>query len=306
MKENNLPRTRYILPLSDFGFKRVFATESDKLLLIDLLNSCVAEDLGRITEITYLPNEHLGDRPEEKKVVFDIYCCNQNNDRFIIEMQRAKQPCFFRRVNTYVSRIISREVQSGDEDYLIPRVASINILDYEMPEFKNSDRFFWKIANKDNNNQIFSQSPAYYFIELTKFARLNKSPEKLSRLGKWLFLLKHIHEMEVPPLWVVGDTIFERMFEICSYEKLNIMERATYNKSILEYADVRDAVNYARQEGEAIGELRGEERGEELGKQKALTDTVLKMHSLELDISLIAEITSLSIEEIQAITQSKN
>lgn len=286
MQENKVQERKYILPLSDFGFKRVFATERDKCLLIDLLNLCVADDFGIITDIAYLPNEQLGEREEEKKVVFDIYCRNQDDDRFIIEMQRAERPSFFRRVNTYVSRIISREVQVGDGEYRIPRVASVNILDYEMSEFKDSERFFWKIWNKDDENKIFSKSPAYYFIELSKFARLKKDTGNLSRLDKWLYLLKHVHDMEEPPKWVQGDAVFERFFRLCEYENMNTMERTSYNKSILEYADVREAVDFAQVKGRAEG--RAEEK---LAMAKVLLEQ-------GVDIKIIAKATGLTVEEI--------
>lgn len=290
MEENKVLTSRYILPLSDFGFKRVFATEKDKCLLIDLLNLCVSEDFGIISDITYLPNEHLGEREEEKKVVFDIYCRNQNDDRFIIEMQRAERPSFFRRVNTYVSRIISREVQVGDDEYRIPRVASVNILDYEMAEFENSERFFWKIWNRDDENKIFSKTPAYYFIELSKFARLKKDTGNLSRFDKWLYLLKHVHDMKEPPQWVQGDIVFERFFKLCEYENMDTMERATYNKSILEFADVREAVAFAQAKGEAKGEAKGR------------AETKLAMAKLLLeqgvDIEIITKTTGLTEEEI--------
>lgn len=291
MDKNKVESNQYIMTLSDFGFKRIFASDKDKSLLIDLLNVCLSKDFGIITDISYLPTEQLGEHPDAKKVVFDIYCRNQNNDRFIIEMQRAKQPYFFKRVSTYASRIISNETHIGDDNYQIPRVASLNILDYEMSEFCNSDRYFWEIKNKDNDNNIFFQSPAYYFIELSKFARLNKSPKELPRLGKWLYLLKHIHEMEHPPQWVIGDAIFERVFELCNYKNLDTMERANYNKSILEYADVREAVNYARFEGEVEG------------RKQIIESTVLRMLSLGLDLSLISEVTELSVDEIKRLGQ---
>ena len=51
---------KIINPLSDFGFKRLLATERNKDILIHLLNAFISEDSGVITDVTYLPTELLG------------------------------------------------------------------------------------------------------------------------------------------------------------------------------------------------------------------------------------------------------
>ena len=41
-------------------------------LLLDFLNELLKEEQGRITEITYLKNEHL-DQDLNRKAIFDLY-----------------------------------------------------------------------------------------------------------------------------------------------------------------------------------------------------------------------------------------
>ena len=50
IKEHGL---KVINPLSDFGFKRLLATERNKDILIHLLNAFIADEAGIITEVTY-------------------------------------------------------------------------------------------------------------------------------------------------------------------------------------------------------------------------------------------------------------
>ena len=59
MKKLPVVESRYLHPLTDFGFHRLFGTESCKELLIDFLNE-VIKDEGRITSIQYLPPEQWG------------------------------------------------------------------------------------------------------------------------------------------------------------------------------------------------------------------------------------------------------
>lgn len=49
IKKHNL---KVINPLSDFGFKRLLASERNKDILIHLLNAFISHDTGFITDIT--------------------------------------------------------------------------------------------------------------------------------------------------------------------------------------------------------------------------------------------------------------
>ena len=58
---------RYINPFTDFGFKKLFGEEGNKDVLIDFLNELIL-DKREITNITYLKNEQLPNRSEERRV----------------------------------------------------------------------------------------------------------------------------------------------------------------------------------------------------------------------------------------------
>jgi len=58
--------SRYLNPLTDFGFHRLFGTESCKELLIDFLNEIIKEE-GLITDIQYLPPNRLGDTETDRR-----------------------------------------------------------------------------------------------------------------------------------------------------------------------------------------------------------------------------------------------
>ena len=70
----------YLNPLTDFGFKRIFGSEESKPLLLDFLNTFLESTLGLITEVTFLSPEVLGEEPDEKKSIFDLYCVTQDGD----------------------------------------------------------------------------------------------------------------------------------------------------------------------------------------------------------------------------------
>ncbi len=77
--------------LTDFGFKRFFGTEQYKKNLIHFLNAFLSDHIGPVTDIAYRQTEQLGLSDKEKRLVFDVFCSDQDNDRIIVEMQKASQ-----------------------------------------------------------------------------------------------------------------------------------------------------------------------------------------------------------------------
>ena len=86
-------RERYINPLTDFGFKRIFGSEPNKVLLIDFLNVVLPAE-HRVKDLTYRNNENVGNTTIDRKAIFDIYCESKTGERFIVEIQKAKQNYF--------------------------------------------------------------------------------------------------------------------------------------------------------------------------------------------------------------------
>jgi hypothetical protein len=58
--------SRYIDPLTDYGFKHIFGNEPDKDIMIDFLNA-LFEGEKIIVDITYSPTEYAGEDAKEKK-----------------------------------------------------------------------------------------------------------------------------------------------------------------------------------------------------------------------------------------------
>src|ERR1700748_332079 len=97
---------KYIDPLVDFAFKKIFGSEPNKDLLIGFLNE-VFRGRKHIVDLVYNKNEHPGEISEEGAAIFDLSCTGDQGEVFIIEVQRAKQGNFKERALFYTSRRIS-------------------------------------------------------------------------------------------------------------------------------------------------------------------------------------------------------
>jgi hypothetical protein len=109
-------KDKYIDPFTDFGFKRIFGTEENKRFLISFLNDLLdIED--NIVDIEYRNLEKLGLNVVDRKAIFDVYCTDEKNNNFIVELQRGKQKYFKDRSIYYTSFPIQEQSKKGDWDY---------------------------------------------------------------------------------------------------------------------------------------------------------------------------------------------
>ncbi|MEO1636485.1 MAG: PD-(D/E)XK nuclease family transposase, partial [Cyanobacteria bacterium J06631_9] len=72
--------SRYVNPLTDFGFKRIFGTEPNKALLIDFLNVVLPAE-HNISDLSYRNSEKVGNSTLDRKAIFDLYCQSKSGER---------------------------------------------------------------------------------------------------------------------------------------------------------------------------------------------------------------------------------
>lgn len=82
-------KAKYINPFTDFGFKKIFGEEASKPLLIDFLNALLPRQ-NKIAGLSLKNTEQLGQTELDRKAVYNIYCENDNGEKFIVELQKAK------------------------------------------------------------------------------------------------------------------------------------------------------------------------------------------------------------------------
>ena len=130
---------RYINPLTDFGFKRIFGTEPNKALLIDFLN-VVLPKKHRISELSYRNSENVGNSVLDRKAIFDLYCQSNSGERFIVEIQKAKQNFFKDRSVYYSTFPIQEQAIKGDFwNYHLSPVYTVGILDFIFDDHKDDE-----------------------------------------------------------------------------------------------------------------------------------------------------------------------
>ena len=281
--------------LTDFGFKRFFGTEANKKNLIRFLNAFLKEYIGTIRDIDYRPTEQLGLLEKEKRLIYDVFCSTKKDDRIIVEMQRADQEFIRDRVIAYSARSISNALKKGDRKYNFPKVISIILVDYGLPDLKGTEKFIQHVTLKDDENKKFSEKMAFVLIDLTKFAAQMNFGQLPGPREKWCYVIKNMWRMtdgDIP----AEETAFRELYEECKLSKLSDMEKEEYAKSILEYDDVKDAIEYNRK----LAKEEGIAEGIEKGRLTALLETAKNLLALDVPMDDVVKATGLTKDQIRA------
>ena len=261
--------TRYIDILTDFGLKFIFGSEPNKDLLVHFLNE-VFKGQKHIKDIQYFKTEFPGSAEHEGGVIFDLLCTGDNNEKFLLEVQRAKQEYFTQRSVSYIARLISDQIPKGKRDewqYDIKEVYFIAILETFSMAPDSDDKLYLRSANIRycETNEVFYDGLKFIFIELCNFAK--DSTELNSDLDNWLYVLKNMSKLDKIPLFL-RKPVFQKLFQISEYSKLQKDERVMYDISMRHKWDYDNTLNYARKEARREGLEEGREEGREEGKKE--------------------------------------
>jgi predicted transposase/invertase (TIGR01784 family) len=272
---------RYINPLTDFGFKKLFGTEPNKDLLIDFLNQILPER-HQIKDLNYSRNEQLGQAELDRKAIFDLYCIGQSGERFIVEVQKAKQNYFKDRSIYYSSFPIQEQAKKGDWDFKQDPVYTVGILDFIFDDHKNEDELLHLIELKNQRCEVFYDKLKFIYIELPKFKKTQDELE--DHFEKWLYVFRHLSELQDRPQQL-QDRIFQKLFDTAEIAKFTAEERVAYEESLKYYRDIKNVVDTSREEGK-------EERTLEIARE-------LKKNGIPID--MIVKSTGLSKKEIEEL-----
>ena len=298
----------YVNPFTDYGFKKIFGEEACKPILKDFLNSLLPES-NQIKELSFKNSELLGTIIEERKAIFDLYCENELGEKFIVELQKAKQNFFKERTVYYSTFPIREQAEKGNWNFNLKAVYCIGILDFTFDDYENEadkHEVIHNIKLKNQHGKTFYEKLTYIYLEMPNF---NKTDDQLdTRLDQWLYFLKHLEDFTVIPQ-LFKDSIFEQAFEKASIATLTYQELEKYEGSLKVYRDWKNVMDTAFDNGVILGNADGYSKGIEEGIEQGITEGVLKeknniariLISKHYDNNAIVELTGLTIEAIELL-----
>ena len=245
--------TKYFNPYTDFGFKKLFGEEANKDLLIDFLNSLLP-GVHSVQTLEFRNTEQLGYSEAERRAVFDIFCKAKSGERFVVEMQKAKQLYFKDRSLFYVARPIVEQAIKGDWDFKLSAVYLIGILDFEYDEGEDCRKFMRDVTLKDQDGDLFYDKLRFKFLQMPLFDKTES--QLVTQQDKWVYFLKNLENFDSIPS-ILKEPVFEKAFHTAELAAMCPTERERYETDLQIYRDNMAVLKTAMIEGEAKGLVKG-------------------------------------------------
>ncbi|TRX34935.1 Rpn family recombination-promoting nuclease/putative transposase [Flavobacterium sp. ZT3R18] len=277
-------KAKYINPFTDFGFKKIFGEEASKPLLLDFLNAILPKN-DKIAVLSFKNNEQLGQTEFDRKAIYDIYCENEKGEKFIVELQKAKQNYFKEGTIYYATFPIQEQAERGEWNYNLKAVYCIGILDFTFDDYESEpekSEVIHTIKLKNQNEKTFYDKLTYIYLEMPNFKK-NEADLK-TRIEKWLYFIKHLEDFQTIPS-IFNDEVFSKAFEKAEIAKYGAIELDNYENSLKSYRDLKGVIDTAFDEGKLEGKL-------EIAKSLKL---------LGIEINVISKSTGLTNEEIEKL-----
>jgi predicted transposase/invertase (TIGR01784 family) len=293
-------KDKYIDPFTDFGFKHIFGTEKNKKFLISFLNDLL-ELKDKIVDLEYRNLEKLGLKINDRKAIFDVYCRDSKDNKFIVELQRSEQRYFKDRSIYYTTFPIQEQAQRGDWDYELTRVYFIGILEFAFKDtILKDNKYLTKAKIYDcDTKEVFYDKLTYYYLEMPKF---RKTEQELStHLDKWLFYLNNLNELTQIPKVLEKEEIFKEAFDVAEFLALDSDEQFAYQQDLKARWDNKACLDFAKDRGREEGIKEGIKEGKIEGAKNKQIEIAKNLLLAKVDVKTISVSTGLTLDEIENI-----
>ena len=286
---------KYLDPKADVTFKLVFGEHPD--LVMSLLNALLPLDEdGQITHVEYLTPEMVPENPGKKYSVVDVRCTDQQKRQFIVEMQLYWNPYFQQRVLLNASKAVVRQLDKGESYSLIQPVYCLSLIN-DIGFESGPDEFYhdYAIVNTQHPERRID-GLRFVFVELPKFTPKTILEKKMAVL--WLRFLTEVGERhQGAPVELLDNELTSKALGIVEKSAMSDAQLYAYERF---WMTVHDEQAYL--EGRYIkGREQGRAEGRAEGEYNKALESARKMKAKGYPADDIAEITGLTIDEINRL-----
>ncbi|MDR0573911.1 MAG: Rpn family recombination-promoting nuclease/putative transposase [Tannerella sp.] len=284
----------------DWAIKRLLRQKANFVVLEGFLSSLLNETV-RIERI--LESEGNKNTEDDKFNRLDMLAENSHGELIIIEVQNNREPDYFHRMLYGASKAITEYMKESESFVKVKKLYSINIVYFDLGQgaeyvyhgrtkFRgiHSNDILKLSASQEKQFRVTDAGelhPEYYVLRVDDFDKVAVNP-----LDEWISFLKtgHIPEdARAPGLAEARERL--------KLDRMDREERIVYNAHMEALQYQRSVIQTSLIKGIAKGKAEG------IAKEK--TETVRKSNKAGLTVETIADITGLTIEEINAILNGK-
>lgn len=287
----------YVNPLTDNGFKSIF---SKKDIMREFINDLL-QPKSRVKEITFLDKEAKSENTEERGVVYDMRCTSEDGSEFIVEMQNRSQTFFADRILYYLSRSISqqrtknKDEQKDSASFELKPVYGIFMLNFTLKNLKKQMIRTVKFIVEETG-EVFDEKMQAYTIELTGIKNFSEDECK-TKIECWIYNLFHMSTTTTPMAFQDRMPVFRKVASAAEISNMTHEEYVRY----IDQLDMHDTHIAMFDSEHQLGFEEGMEKGMQQGATEERIKNARAMKAKGIQESLIAEITGLSISEIEKL-----
>jgi predicted transposase/invertase (TIGR01784 family) len=281
---------------NDIAFRKIFGNEQKTAPLISFLNAALQlEGDERVVSVS-LANPYQFPRiAGEKATILDVRATDQSGRKFVVEMQVADKKGFDKRVQYYVSRDYSMQIDTGDDYPLLNPAYFIGILDFPFGE-----------GDKYNTHHLILERETYEhllkdiqfaFIQLPKFNL--EIHELVTPIDRWTYFIKNATKLSVIPDFAQTDEGLNTAFIEADRHNWTKEERIAYDNVLIKEADEKQEKIKSDEKAHEEGKVEGIEKGK--------MEMIISMHEEGFTIPQIAKVSKKTEDEVaQIIENNKN
>ena len=290
-----LATPEYLDLTCDWAFKYLFQSHPD--LLVRLLNDILQEDIMSVefrnTELTEMSSQ-------DKRIFFDLLCRTPGGT-ILVEMQKASRFDQRDRLLFYGSRLVTRQVKRGDEEYALTPVKVICIMNYEddHPDSPEDKILYHYSLREVETAEPFGDRMSFYLLELPRIMRY--TDEYDSPVAGWCRIFRNFAIFAKSRS--EKDAEFVRLERAMRVSGLDDKEIDNYFSDMMTEKEMHPYIKGAEQQGYRKGFKAGVEQGTAEGVEKGIEKVAKSMLSLGIPVEQIGIATGLSPERIETLRQ---
>ncbi len=229
----------FISILTDFGFKFIFADPTDTSFLRKVIQIMIRSEVP-IREVRITNTHKTADVPSDRGAVYDLSCVDENERKFVVEMQRSKLSKFVHRAKFYAYFLLNEMVEKGGEmkyNKLRP-IYTISFLDGKVYP---TEELHHNICLRNQHGELIDDQITHIMLELGKW---NKAEHEVKTdLDKLILLMKFTDTATAQdpiPEVLTREEWTRKALEKLRTDDLTSEERVAYQMSLARQASYEE------------------------------------------------------------------
>ncbi|WCR59040.1 MAG: hypothetical protein PG978_000454 [Wolbachia endosymbiont of Ctenocephalides felis wCfeF] len=296
--------SRFLDPELNLTFKRIFGNEDNKNILIHFLNDILGfSGSDQIKEIKFLSTIMDPEIASDKQSIVDVLCKDSIGNRFVIEMQLARDKGFEKRAQLYAAKAYSRQLDKSGNYIDLQKVFFIAISNCNLLPQKVDYISTHNIRDIKTNGHYLKDFQ-FVFIELPKFQK-NKVEQLESTVERWCFFFKYAEDTTDEDLRDIAEKapIIKLAYDELDKFRWNEKDLIAYEERLMDLRKEEAILAYRLETAEEKGIQIGQERGRAEGEQQAKIAVAKNLLKAGVSVDLIAESTGLPKAEIAQLQE---